>query len=196
MYKKFKNISIIITGHVFRSKINYNAQGNINLLNMDSISTTGSVVLNINDIKKIEAKDVKESEIVKPGDILFKAKGLNNNAVLIKKIPTNTTVTSSCHIIRIIDKNFLSEFVCTWLNSSIAKQHFSKGAGQATGITIANVSKTTLEDLEIPCLSIKEQELISGIDELGKQERELRLKIADKKNLLCSAIVEKELQKY
>lgn len=196
MVKYFKTISNIITGHVFRSKIPYNTDGNINLLNMDAISTAGIVHISENDIKKIQLDDIKPEEIIMPGDILFKAKGLNNTAVLINSIPSNTTVTASCHIIRVTDKNFLPEYVCSWLNSAIAKNHFSKGAGQATGVTIANVSKTTLETLEIPSIPLKTQKLISNIEECAKQEKELSIKIADNKNLLYRAIIEKELQKY
>lgn len=196
MIKYFKNISIIITGHVFRSKIPYNTDGNINLLNMDAISTAGIVRISEKDIKKIQLNDIKPEEIIMPRDILFKAKGLVNNAVLVKKIPPNTTVTASCHIIRVTDKNFLPEYVCSWLNSAIAKNHFSKGAGQATGVKIANVSKTTLETLEIPLIPLKTQKLISNIEECAKQEKELFIKIADNKNLLYRAIIEKELQKY
>lgn len=196
MTNHLKNISTIITGHVFRSKIPYNVGGNINLLNMDTISTAGMVHISEEDIKKIQLNDIKLEEIIMPGDILFKAKGLNNTAVLIESIPPKTTVTASCHIIRVTDKNFLSEYVCTWLNSAAAKKHFSKGAGQATGVTIANVSKATLKSLEIPLIPLKNQKLISEIEECSKQEKELRLKIAEKKDLLNRAIIEKELQKY
>lgn len=196
MVNYFKNISTIITGHVFRSKIPYNTNGNINLLNMDAISTAGMVRISEEDIKKIQLNDIKPKEIIMPGDVLFKAKGLNNTAVLIDSIPPNTTVTASCHIIRVSDKNFLPEYVCSWLNSAVAKNHFSKGAGQATGVTIANVSKATLESLEIPLIPLKNQKLISEIEECSKQEKELLLKIAEKKEMLNRAIIEKELQKY
>lgn len=196
MVKYFKTISNIITGHVFRSKIPYNTGGNLNLLNMEAISTAGIVHISEEDIKKIQLNDIKPEEIIMPGDILFKAKGLNNTAVLIDSIPPNTTVTASCHIIRVVDKNFLPEYVCSWLNSAAAKNHFSKGAGQATGVTIANVSKATLETLEIPLLPLKNQKLISEIEECSKQEKELLLKIAEKKEMLNRAIIEKELQKY
>lgn len=196
MINHFKNISNIITGHVFRSKIPYNTDGNINLLNMDAISTAGIVRISEENIKKIQLNNIKPEEIIMPGDILFKAKGLNNTTVLIDSIPPNTTVTASCHIIRVVDKNFLPEYVCSWLNSAAAKNHFSKGAGQATGVTIANVSKATLETLEIPLLPLKNQKLISEIEECSKQEKELLLKIAEKKEMLNRAIIEKELQKY
>ena len=181
----FRNISKIITGHVFRSKIPYNTEGNLNLLNMDAISTAGIVRISEEDVKKIQLNDVKPEEIIMPGDILFKAKGLNNTAVLIDSIPPDTTVTASCHIIRVTDKN-----------CAIAKRHFSKGAGQATGVTIANVSKATLESLEIPLIPLKKQKLISNIEECAKQETALSIEIADNKNLLYRAIIEKELQKY
>lgn len=196
MVKYFKTISNIITGHVFRSKIPYNTDGNFNLLNMEAISTAGIVRISEENIKKIQLNNIKPEEIIMPGDILFKAKGLNNTAVLIDSIPSNTTVTASCHIIRVTNKNFLPEYVCSWLNSAAAKNHFSKGAGQATGVTIANVSKATLETLEIPLLPLKNQKLISEIEECSKQEKELLLKIAEKKEMLNRAIIEKELQKY
>lgn len=196
MVNHFKNISTIITGHVFRSKIPYKIDGNINLLSMDVISTAGIVCISEKDIKKIQLDHIKPKEIIMPGDILFKAKGLNNTAVLIDAIPPNTTVTASCHIIRVTNKNFLPEYVCSWLNSAAAKNHFSKNAGQATGLTIANVSKATLESLEIPLIPLKNQKLISNIEECAKQEKELSIQIADNKNLLYRAIIEKELQKY
>lgn len=195
MAKTIGDISNILTGHVFRSKISYSSEGNVNLLNMDAISATGNVYIDKNDIKKAIISDIKNDEIIKSGDILFKAKGLNNTAVLIKDIPLNTTVTSSCHIVRVTDSNFLPEFVCVWLNSAFAKKHFSKGSGQATGRTIASVSKGTLESLEIPLISINKQKLISNLEECSKQEKDLLLKIAEKKELLNRAIIERELQK-
>lgn len=195
MTKTLRDISNFLTGHVFRSKISYSSEGNMNLLNMDAISATGNVYIDKNDIKKAIISDIKNDEIIKPGDILFKAKGLNNTAVLIKDIPQNTTVTSSCHIVRVIDRNFLPEFVCIWLNSIYAKKHFSKGSGQATGVTIASVSKSTLESLEIPQISIDKQKLISELGECAKQEKQLLLKIVEKKELLNRAIIERELQK-
>lgn len=163
---------------------------------MDAISSAGMVSILEEDVKKIQIDDIKLEEIIMPGDILFKAKGLNNTAVLINSIPANTTVTASCHIIRVSNSKFLPEYVCTWLNSAIAKNHFSKGAGQATGVTIANVSKATLESLKIPEIPIKDQKLISKIEACAKQEKELQLKIADKRDNLYRAIIEKELQKH
>ena len=63
-------------------------------------------------------------------------------------IPENTTVTASCLIIRVTAENVLPEYVSCWLNSDFAKNYFSKSSGQATGVTIANVSKKVLEDLK------------------------------------------------
>ncbi len=190
------NISNILTGHVFRSKMEYSPQGNVNLLNMEAISATGSVYLCKYDCKKVVAKDIKNDEIIKPNDIIFKAKGLNNNAVVIGCIPENTTVTSSCHIIRINDSRYLPEYVCTWLNSIAAKKYFSMNSGQITGTTIANVSKATLEALKVPLIPLKQQKLIADIEECTKQIKELHLIIAEKRSILSQAIIKQELQKY
>ena len=190
------NISNILTGHVFRSKMEYSPQGNVNLLNMEAISATGSVYLCKYDCKKVVAKDIKNDEIIKPNDIIFKAKGLNNNAVVIGCIPENTTVTSSCHIIRINDSRYLPEYVCTWLNSIAAKKYFSMNSGQITGTTIANVSKATLEALTVPLIPLKQQKLIADIEECTKQIKELHLMIAEKRSILSQAIIKQELQKY
>ena len=43
---------------------------------------------------------------------------------------------------------------------------------------------------------MKMQKLISDIEECAKQEKELFIKITDKKHSLYRAIIEKELQKY
>ncbi len=196
MEHALNSISYIITGHVFRSKIEYSPHGDVNLLNMDAISTTGLVHLCKDDCKKVVAKDMKNDEIIKPNDILFKAKGLTNNAVVVSSIPENATVTSSCHIIRINDNRYLPEYICTWLNSIAAKKYFSMNSGQITGTTIANVSKATLEALKVPLIPLKQQKLIAGIEECTKQIKELHLIIAEKRFILSQAIIKQELQKY
>lgn len=193
--KQLKDIANIMTGHVFRSKINYNINGNVNLLNMDAISEKGSVMLTKSDTSVIYAKDIKPSEIILKGDILFKAKGLNNNAVIIIDIPKNTTITASCLIIRISDKQVLPEYVCCWLNSKFAKKHFSMATGQATGLTIANVNKATVLNLPINIPSIEKQKLIVKFEETVKQKKNILEKIIIKQELLNTAIIEKELQK-
>lgn len=186
---------IITTGHVFRSKISYTPEGNINLVDTDAISTTGNICITKENVKKVIANKLKDDEILKEKDILFKAKGLNNNAVIIGKVPQDTIATSSCHIIRVNDNRLLPEYLCLCLNSNSAKKHFSKNSGQATGVTIANVSKATLESLPIYIPPIKIQKLYANIAECSKIEQELLTKIKEKKELLNQAIIEKELNK-
>lgn len=192
---KLNDIANIITGHVFRSKIEYSASGNVNLISMESISTEGLINITNNDIKKVFVSDFKSSEIVKQNDILFKAKGLANNAVVINSIPDNTTVTASCLIIRVTVANILPEYVCCWLNSSFAKEYFSKSSGQATGVTIANVSKKTLEDLPIKIPSIEKQHSIAEISYLSRQEINILKEITAKKEQLNNIVLTKQLQK-
>ncbi len=195
MVVTLKEISNIVTGHVFRNKIAYSLEGNVNLLNMDAISKAGKANISNNDVKKVIARDLRENEIIKAEDILFKAKGLNNISVLINTIPSNTTVTASCHIVRLTDNNYLPEYVCAMMNGIAAKKHFAKASGKASGVTISNVSKQTLETLKIPKIPLSKQKIIAGFIECAEKEHELSLKIADKKETLNRTIIKKELNR-
>jgi len=163
---------------------------------MDAISTTGAVGTTIEDTKKILVLDVKPEEFLGENDIIFKSKGLNNNAVMLNCVPPKTIVTASCLIIRVKKPAVLPEYVVLWLNSKAAKNHFAKATGQATGLTIANVGKGIVEDLPIKIPPIKIQKVLVEIERLYKQEQELLVKIANKKEVLNRMIIEKELQKY
>lgn len=193
--KKLSDISNIITGHVFRSKVEYTINGNVNLVNMEAISSIGEIKISDIDTRKVIAKDLKSTEILSVGDILFKAKGLANNAIVIEAIPDNTTVTASCLIVRVTGTGILPEYVCCWLNSDFAKNHFSKSSGQATGVTIANVSKAVLGDLEIKIPPLEQQQRIVEIANLAKLEIEILKDITNKKEQLNTIVLAKELQK-
>ena len=80
---KLLNIATIITGHVFRSKIEYMPNGNVNLLNMDSISTTGKVLLNasatkVNQLFQILLYEKKGIPRVDLWDALFDNEYISN----------------------------------------------------------------------------------------------------------------------
>lgn len=192
---KLSDVTNIITGHVFRCKIEYSLAGKINLISMESISTEGLIDIAKADTKKVIVTDLKSIEIVRSNDILFKAKGLVNNAVVINSIPENTTVTASCLIIRVKAENVLPEYISCWLNSDFAKNYFSKSSGQATGVTIANVSKKVLEDLPIKIPTIEKQNSIAEVAYLARQEINILKEITNKKEQLNNVLLTKQLQK-
>jgi restriction endonuclease S subunit len=195
--KNISDIANIITGHIFRSKIEYSGNGNVSLLGMESVSSEGVLdLLRSNELfKPVIVPDIKAGEILLENDIIIKAKGLTNNAVVLKNVPDNITVTGSNLIVRVKCKNLSPEYVCCWLNSDYAKKHFAQNSSQATGITIANVSKRTLQNLPIKIPSLEIQKKIVALSDFGRQEINLLKKIIGKKEFLNKALLTMELSK-
>lgn len=193
MKKKLKNTATISTGHVFRSKIKQDNKGNINLLKSEVLSGRQYVSVKPEDLQKVLIKNIKPENIINPNDVLFKAKGLTNEALFIESVPENTTISSLYFIIRVTDKNILPEFLTWYLNQKIVGHYLKKYAGFTAGATISSVSKNTLEDLTIVIPPLEDQEKIVKFQKLSIKEKQLMDEIYQKKLAIREAVLKQRL---
>ena len=122
----------------------------------------------------LKADDVNAKHILKPGDVLFAAKGNKNFAAVIENDRIPFVASTSFFVIRIKYKMVLPEYLA-WFMNSADTQVFLKST--ALGSSMASISKGALEKLEVLVPDIQTQHSILSITKYRNREKELRQKI-------------------
>lgn len=112
---------------------------------------------------------VQERSILEKGDILFNIVGASIGRAAVFTLDKISNINQAVAIIR-LNKEANKEYVCHFLNSSVAKQEYLK---KSVEVARANLSLKNVKEIEIPWCNIKEQHQIV-------QEIESRLSVCDK----------------
>ena len=122
----------------------------------------------------LKSADVNAKHILKPGDVVFAAKGTKNFASVIGEHNPPSVASTSFFVIRLKDKKVLPEYLAWFMNSATTQQ-FLKST--ALGSSMASISKGVLEKLEVLVPTIQTQHSILSITSHREKEKQLRQKI-------------------
>ncbi len=122
---------------------------------------------------------------IKPGDVLFQARGSEHFAYCIAEPPPNTLAASSFYILRPHHKGLNPHYLAWWINQPPA-QHYLQAESQSASMPF--VSKTILSRLEIRIPDIQTQENIHCVHVLMQKETALRRVIAARRRYLIETI--------
>jgi len=163
-----KNIATIQTG-VFAKPIQ---KGEVVYLQAKHFDENGELAETLYPDLNADAKI--EKHLLKPGDVLFAAKGSKNFAAIYEGKNLPAVASTSFFVIRLTDNNILPAYL-TWYLNHPDTQRFLKG--NALGTSIASISKAVLEELEISIPTLHKQELILAIFQLRNQEKKIKIQI-------------------
>jgi len=126
---------------------------------------------------------ISDKHRLKPGDVLFAAKGTKNFAVVYEDDYPPAVASTSFFVIRITDDTLLPKYAAWFLNHPDT-QEFLKG--KAKGTSMPSIKKADLEELEIPVPSLEKQQLIIQLGALSRREAELRHEILSKRQQIVN----------
>lgn len=154
------------------------------LIQLKDISDDG--ILN-KDLKKVNIKNLLHNHIIKKDEIIFKAKSINNAAVIIKEdgkfITTSHFLILSVKVLEIL----IPDYLCLYLNQKNAQRYFRKiGAGTSSPI----ITKQDLGRLKIIVPPLEKQQQIVDIHNLWAKEKELLKEKIDVKNEYIKEMLE------
>src|SRR5699024_5943286 len=91
-------------------------------------------------------------------------------------------------LIKITADNFLPEYVSWYINSQAVKRIFHQ---TQSGTMTPNINQKVIRNLNIPKLSLKEQEKITAMHQLYLRERRLLKRLIEEKDRYYAAITNK-----
>lgn len=132
------------------------------------------------------ADGIAEKHLLKPGDVLFAAKGKKNFAAVFEMHNRVAIASTSFFVIRLTDKKVLPEYFAWFLNSPSTQTLLKT---QAIGTSIASISKVVLEGLEITVPSIETQKAILQITKLHNKEKSLKREIESLREMQIQQLI-------
>lgn len=123
--------------------------------------------------------------LLRTGDVLFAAKGVNYLSVVFRE-PDLAVASTSFFVIRPKSPAVTPEYLCWFLRHPSVMAYFKvHQAGSATPL----IHKPAVEDLEIPIPSLYEQNIIVNIASLAQREKVLQQTIIEKKQTIIQQLL-------
>lgn len=184
---KLEEISSIFAGFTFRKQIEEVPFGKYKVIQTKDI--VGNSYLDFSNLTKVD-ENIKENHLLKQNNLLVRAKGVNTLAYHINIPVENTIASSQFFVVKNIDSRVLSEYLTWYINQPNAQDYL---ANNARTMTVPNITKPILGQLEIIIPSIEIQSKIIKLNELKNKEIVLLDTIKEKRQILLNTVMNKML---
>jgi restriction endonuclease S subunit len=113
----------------------------------------------------------RQPDWLKPGDVLFAARGQRNVAVCLDQTPPTAVCSPHFFLIRVKDgKPALPEFLAWQMNLPHSQRYFAQSA---TGSYITSIRRQVLETLSLLIPSLERQRVLVRLAEAARRETHL-----------------------
>lgn len=181
---QLKEIAAIRLGYPFRSGIERDDQGTIGVIQMKDFDEFNR--LNLSDLYKVQIKDLEDWHLLNPGDILFRSRGISNKAAIvteeIKQVKgiDHFVASASLMVIAVKTTKVDPAFVLWYINHPLGQRQLSR---LSRGTNQQMISKSALETLTLPLLTLERQKLIVELAALSLREQEILSELTQKRKV-------------
>jgi excinuclease UvrABC nuclease subunit len=179
---ELKEIAEVQMGYSFRARLEQLDAGGIAVIQMKDLTDQNRV--DCGGLMRIDMEKVKEHHLVRPGDLVFRSRGLVTTSALLAEDPGTAVVAAPLLRIRVTHRNVLPEYL-NWAINQWPAQMFL--ASHARGTVQQMIGKDALEKLEIGVPPLERQKVIVEMAELAEREQALMKKLAERRHQYLSA---------
>ncbi|KXV03024.1 MAG: restriction endonuclease subunit S [Gluconobacter potus] len=164
------DIATVAAGHPFRGKIEPIEGAETVVVQMRDTSPSG---VDWTSCVRTEVAGRREPDWLRPGDILFPARGNVSQAVLIDESIGSLQAVAAPHffLLRVMHPDVLPAYLAWWLNQEPAQRHLEQNAQSST--LVRNIARPVLEATPVVLPSLPRQEQIVGLANAIQREEEL-----------------------
>ena len=168
MIKELKYIAYVQMGLTFRSRLEPISDGNVAVIQMKNLSADNR--LDSENLTLIEMQKLKEHHMVRQNDLIFRARGINNTAILVDREVKHTVVAAPLLLVRVSDSSILPGYLCWFINLPLSQAFLQS---HATGTAMRMIGKRALDALEVLIPSLSTQQCIIELSRLVDREQSL-----------------------
>ena len=184
---KFIDIAKIRLGHSFREKLEEDNEGNLTIIQFKDLQD--SIFANADNCARLNADKIKTSHWLKYGDVLLSNRGNYKAAVNCCRYPC--VASGVFFVLTVQDKNFLPEYIVTFLNSqegqkSLTKRHNISG--------VSSINRVELEQIDIPLLALEKQKQLVELFSLYEKEVDIFEKLKQSRKKLINSILSQTIK--
>lgn len=175
--QKLNELVTMQSGYQFRGRVENDPKGDGRLIQLKDI-TGGEQIQFLPNLALIKTKSIGQQYVLQDGDLLIPNRGKNTLANLIKAPKEKTVAAGHFYILRTNPEKLIPGFLFWFLNTKKGQHHLEK---YKRGTNIPVLSKTGIEELEIPLPPLKTQATISEINLLSIKENQLTIRLSELK---------------
>jgi len=176
MKAKLENIATIQAGYSFRSRLESLDTGAVAVIQMKDLTSTNRV--NCSELSRVDMDILKEHHLVRPGDLVFRSRGLTSNSALLVDDPGDAVLAAPLLRIRIKGGAVLPEYLNWYISQQPAQAYLTSCAA---GTALKMISKQSLESLEVDIPVLARQHLIVELAALAEEEQRIMNTLAGKR---------------
>ncbi|ANA15262.1 restriction endonuclease subunit S domain-containing protein [Acetobacter oryzifermentans] len=160
----------VSTGWSFRGRIDPTDGAETAVVQMRDTSPSG---VDWASCVRTEVSGRREPDWLRPGDILFPARGNVSQAVLIDESIGSLQAVAAPHffLLHVKRSNVLPAYLAWWLNQEPAQRHLEQNAQSST--LVRNIARPVLEATPVVLPPLPRQEQIVGLASAMQREEEL-----------------------
>jgi restriction endonuclease S subunit len=166
-------------GYSFRSRLEPETAGGMAVIQMKDIDDANFV--RRGGLVSIRAPDVKPYHLVRPGDVLFRSRGITNSAALVGTDPGRAVLAAPMVLIR-PDARAIEPAYLLWFINHPATQ--AALAGLAAGTAVKMIGVSALAQLPIAVPPLATQRHIVAADHLAAREAALLDRLRERRKAL------------
>ncbi len=163
------NITSIVAGHPFRGKIEPIEGAKTVVVQMRDTSASG---VDWTSCVRTEVSGRREPDWLRPGDIIFPARGNVSLAVLIDESIGSLQAVAAPHffLLRVTQSDVLPAYLAWWLNQEPSQRHLEQNSQSST--LVRNIARPVLEATPVILPPLPRQEHIVGLANAMQREED------------------------
>ncbi|MHB9097715.1 MAG: restriction endonuclease subunit S [Syntrophales bacterium] len=181
MKVQLKDIASIQMVYSFRTRLESMDSGTVAVIQMKDLSDNNRV--DCSALTCIDMEKPKEHHLLKPGDLIFRSRGLSSTSAILLDDPSIAVVAAPLLRIRVTDHGILPEYLNWFISQAPAQTYLTS---HANGTAQKMISKETLDGLEVDVPPLEQQKTIVALASLGEKEQHIMKKLAERRHQLIS----------
>lgn len=179
---KLVDIAKIRLGYSFREKLEGDDEGNLPIIQFKDLQS--NIFENADNCLRLSADKIKASHWLKHREILLSNRGNYKAAINYCRYPC--VASGVFFVLTIQNKNFLPEYIATFLNSQEG-QKLLKMKHNTAGVH--SINRAELEQIDIPLPPLEKQKQLVELFSLYEKEVDIFEKIKQSRKKLINSIL-------
>ena len=167
--KSLREVATITAGHPIRDAVRDLPGGEIAVVQIKNVDAETGV--DWSAVARTHLTSRREPDWLKPGDVLFSARGGRNVAICMDQPPPKAVASPHFFLLRVRSSTpVLPEFLAWQMNLPSAQQYFAQSA---TGSYIKSIRRSVLEDLTLLVPTLERQQLLVRLANAAHREKQI-----------------------
>jgi hypothetical protein len=178
------DIADVRPGYPFRGAIKDAPDGEAAVVQIKNVDAERGI--DWSGLAKARLEGKRRPDWLKPGDILFTARGNRNAAAAVGEVPFKAVSAPHLFLVRIgQEEKAIPEFVAWLMNQPEAQHYFSRSA---TGSYITSIRKPVLQKLRLQLPSLEKQRLVVQLLDAARKEQVLLEELIENRKLQLNLV--------